>query len=134
MALGYSVPIRNGRLNVVRDALDAGGGQAQLKIISGTRPATGQTFAGTILADLAFSRPSAANATNAVLGFNPIAPDSAANATNTATWARCLDSLSTFCIDGSVGVASADFIFPSVNFQQGTEVSVPTAAITAGNA
>jgi hypothetical protein len=134
MALRYSVAIRNSRLNVVRDALDAGAGVAKLKIISGAQPSTGAAYGGTIIGDLTFTKPSASNAAAGVLTFSPIASDTAANASLTGTWARAMDSADTHCFDGTVGTSGADFIFPSVAFTAGTEIAVPTAAITAGNA
>lgn len=134
MALGYSLAIRNARLLAVKAAIDVGAA-GKLRIYSGTRPATGAAITSQVLlAELTFSDPCAPDPTTGVLVFSAITPDSAANATGVATWARVLSSTDVFCIDGSVGVSGADFNFPSVNFEINTEVSVPTAQITAGNA
>lgn len=133
MALGYSTAIRNSRLNVIRDAIDAGSGAGKLQIYDGTRPATGGTGT-TLLAELTMSDPCAPNASNGVLTFNAITADSSANATGTATWGRFVDSAGTFVADFSVGTSGADLNVNTVNVVANAEFSVSSASITAGSA
>lgn len=134
MALGYVVAVRNSRLNVVRDALDAGAGAGLLRIYDSSRPATGGT-ATTLLAELTFSDPSAANASGGVLTFNAITADSSANATGTATWWRGVDSTGAAVVDGNCGTSGSDMNLNSTSISSGVQVSATgTNTITAGNA
>lgn len=134
MALGYVAAVRNSRLNVVRDALDAGAGAGLLRIYDGTRPATGGT-ATTLLAELTFSDPSAGNASGGVLTFNAITADTSANATGTATWWRGVDSTGAAVVDGNCGTSGSDMNLNSTSISSGVQVSATgTNTITAGNA
>ncbi len=133
MATGLATAIRNSRLNVIRDALDAGAGAALFRVYDGTRPATGGT-ATTLLAELTCSDPSAPNASSAVLTFNSITADPSANATGTATWGRLVDSTGAFVGDFSVGTSGADFNLNTTSIVSGATVSCTSATITEGNA
>jgi hypothetical protein len=86
--------VRNSMLNVIRNAIDAGGGAGTLKIYGDTQPTNGDTAIGsqTLLATLTFSDPSASDASGGVLTFSVITEDSAADATEQANWARIEDS------------------------------------------
>ena len=137
MAIGLATSVRNSRLNVVRDAIDAGGAAGSIKFYAGTRPATGGALSGnTLLATLAFSYPSAANAASGVLTFSAITDDTSADADGTALWARIADSNGTFVADVSVGEAGsgADIIVNTANFVTGGVVTVTSAQITEGAA
>lgn len=133
MAMGLATAIRNSRLNVIRDAVDAGAGAGLFRVYDGSRPATGGT-ATTLLAELTFSDPSASNASSGVLTFNAITADASANATGTASWGRMVDSTGAFVGDFSVGTSAADFILNTVSITSGVQVSCSSATITEGNA
>lgn len=134
MALGYVVGVRNTRLNAVRDAIDAGAGAGLLRIYDGTRPATGGT-ATTLLAELTFSDPCAANASGGVLTFNAITADASANATGTASWWRGVDSTGAAVVDGNCGTSGSDMNLNSLSISSGVQVSATgTNTITGGNA
>lgn len=132
MAVGLATAVRNSRLNAIRDAVDAGVSTGKLRIYDGTRPATGGTVT-TLLAELAFTDPSAPNAAGGVLTFSAIASDVSADATGTATWARIVDSAGTFVLDCSVGTSGADINLNTTAIQIGALVQVTSATITEGN-
>ena len=133
MTLGIATATRNSRLNAIRDAMDAGAGPALLRIYDGTRPATGGA-ATTLLAELTFSDPSAANAASGQLTFSAITADASANATGTATWCRVVDSTGAFVMDGSVGTSGADYNLNTTSITAGVQVSCTSAVLTEGNA
>lgn len=132
MTVGLTSTSRNSRLNVVRDALDAGGAAGFFRVYDGTRPATGGT-ATTLLAELTMSYPSAANASSGVLTFNSITADASANASGTATWGRLVTSAGAFVADFSVGTSGADFNLNTVTITAGVQVSCTSASLTEGN-
>jgi len=108
-------------LNVIRDALDAGGVAGYLRVYDGTRPATGGTPTS-LLAELRFGYPSTPPASGGILTFNPITKDSSANADGIATWCRAVDGTGTFCFDGNVGLSDADYVLDTVDIETGMEV------------
>lgn len=130
--MGITAVTRSAMLNVVRDAIDAGGAGGSLKIYDGTRPATGGT-ATTLLATLTFSYPSAPNASSGVLTFSAIT-DGTAGASSTATWARLASSSGSFVADCNVGTSSADIILATTTITLGVTVHISSATLTAGNA
>jgi len=136
MALGLATALRNARLNLIRDAIDAGSGPGTLKIYTGTRPATGGALSGnTLLGTLTFSDPGAPNAADGVLTFSAITQDEAADASGTATWARVEDSDGTFVLDLSVGAtgSGADIELNTVSIVAGGPISITSATLTEGN-
>ena len=132
MSLGYDVAIRNGRLNLTRDAIDAGVGAGLLRIYDGARPATGGA-ATTLLAELTMSDPSFPAAAAGVQTASAITSDPSANATGTATWFRLVDSTGTFVYDGDVGTSGADLNLNSVGITVGIAVAITSLVNTAGN-
>lgn len=133
MAFGYVLALRNARLNLTRDYIDAGTGPGKLRIYDGTRPATGGTVT-TLLAELICSDPCAPAASAGVLTFSAITQDSSANATGTATWGRFVDSADTFVADCAVGLSGSDVNLNTTSIVAGAVVQVTSATITAGNA
>lgn len=133
MALGINVTLRNARLNVLRDAIDAGVGPGVVKIYSGTRPATGGA-ATTLLGTVTCSDPCAPNAASGVLTFSAFTEDSSADADGTATWARAEDSAGTFVADMSVGTSGTDLIMNTVTIVTGGPIRIDSGTITEGNA
>lgn len=132
MAMGLATAVRNSRLNVIRDAIDAGAGAGLLRVYDGTRPATGGT-ATTLLAELTFSDPCSAGASGGQLTFSAITADASANATGTATWGRMVDSTGAFVGDFSAGTSGADFNLNTTSITSGVQVSCTSAVITEGN-
>lgn len=132
MALGFSATLRNNRLDEIAALLDAGAGQAKIKIYDGTRPATGGT-ATTLLATLLCTDPVAPAASGGVLTFSSITSDTNVDATSTATWFRMTDSVDTFVLDGDVGTSGSDINFDSVSFVAGGTAAISSLTFTDGN-
>lgn len=133
MTVGLVTATRNSRLNVIRDAIDAGAGAGLARIYDGTRPATGGA-ATTLLATLTCTDPSAPNASSGVLTFSAISPDTSADATSTATWGRFVDSTGAVVADFSVGTSGQDLNLNTVSIVTGVQVSCSSATLTEGNA
>lgn len=134
MAIGCLTALRNNMLDEITALMDAGAGQAKLRIYDGTQPATGGT-ATTLLAELLFTDPVASAASGGVLTFSAISDDTSANATSTATWFRVVDSNDVFVFDGTVTATSGggDIELDSTSITTGQTVSVTSFTITDGN-
>ena len=133
MALAFPVAIRNGWLNNILAALDAGAGAALIRIYDGVRPATGGAPT-LLLAELTCTDPAAPAAASGVLTFSPITQDASANNTGTATWFRMVDSAAAFVLDGNVGTSGSDLNLTTTSIVVTQPVSITSATITAPNA
>lgn len=102
MTMGVLESIRNGWLNDIRDAIDAGAGQGKLKMMTDPRPETGGAETA-VVATPFFSATSAPDASSGVLTFNSFTDDTGIPADGTTTWARATDSDDAFVADLSVG-------------------------------
>lgn len=123
----------NATRNLMADGVDGEFNTGYLRIYDGTRPATPATAVTTqvLLAELRFANPAAASVTNGVITFDTISPDTSANATGTATWARCLKSDGTTALcDLNVGTSDANIIVTTTAISAGVQVSVTSATIT----
>jgi len=130
MALGYNATLRNNQLDEITALA---GASADLKIYSGTRPATGGAET-TILAELVCNATFAPAATGGVLTLNAITGDTSANATGTATWFRLESSVATHVFDGDVGTSGSDMNLNSVSIVAAGTVDITSFTVTAGNA
>jgi len=136
MTIGISTAMRNSRLQLILDAMDAGGGAATLKFYTGPRPATGAAITTeTLLATLTCSDP-VGTITTGVLTFDAVTEDSSADDTGTVAWARVDDSTTTFVCDLSVTVIAGggDIEINTTGIVAGSPVSIVSAVITEGNA
>jgi len=131
-ALAFPAAIRNGWLDDINAALNAGAGAALIRIYDGTRPATGGA-ATTLLAELTCSDPAAGAPAAGVLTFSAITQDASANATGTATWFRMVDSTAGFVMDGNVGTSGSDLNLTTTSIVATQPVSISSATITAPN-
>lgn len=123
--------LRSDAANKVRDKVDAGGAAGSLEIRSGTQPASANDLVtGTLLAVLTFSYPSAPNAVNGVLTFDPLTQDSAADATGTATWARAKDSAGNTAFDCDVHTSSATLNLNTNEIVEGGPLEVTSFTVT----
>ena len=123
----------NVAVNAEGDAVGPLLNNGYLRIYDGTQPATADTAGGAqvLLAELRFNATAFGAASAGVITANAITQDSAANATGTATWYRCLKSDGTSAIaDGSVGTAGADCNLNSTAIQQNAAVSVTSFTLT----
>jgi hypothetical protein len=135
MALGYKVELRNARLDLIRDAIDADTDPGTITIYDGTRPATGASEGSAkTLSVGTFSQPSAPDAATGVLTFDEIVYTDGLD-DGTATWARIRDGSGAFIADASVGVtgSGADITINSVGIITDGPVTHVEAKITAGN-
>lgn len=135
MGFSLATALRTSRADLIRAAIDFGGGPGLLKIYDGVKPATGGAVTN-LLATLTFARP-CGEAAGGALTFFPIAEDVSADLTGTATWCRITDSAGGFVLDGNVGVTGSGAFFEmnTVGIVAGGPVSAGTTRlITEGNA
>lgn len=128
MAIKTSIVGRNAEL----DAFGALFNSGYLRIYSGTQPATPETAAsGTLLAELRFDAAAFGAAAAGVITAAAIVPDSSANASDTAGWARALKSDGvTALMDGDVSTSGAWINLNSVAISAGAAVSITSLTIT----
>lgn len=108
-------------------AIDQEFDNGYLRIYDGTRPAGPSTAitSQVLLAELRFAATAVSSESNGVLTFATITKDTSANATGTATWARCLKSDGTTAIaDIEVGTSGANLNLSTVSIVSGVEVDV----------
>lgn len=102
-----------------------------LRLYAGTQAADADTAltGQTLLAELRWNATAFQPAVDGVAAANPITPDNSANAADTATWFRALQSDGTTVVfDGSVGTSGADLNMNSVAISAGAAVSVTSYA------
>lgn len=138
MTIGLDATIRNNRLTVIKDAVDAGSGAGKFLFYDSPRPDTGAAITTqTLLASIALNDP-CGTVSAGVLTFDvdPVPSDSSANDTGDAVWARIVTSADAFVADLSVGTtgSGADIIMNTVGIIAGLPVSIVSASITEGNA
>lgn len=135
MALGVKAEIRNGWIDALITAINAGSGAGKIKIYDGTRPATGGT-ATNLLATLTFSDPAAGSASGGSVTLSSITEDADADASGTATWARITDSDDNFVCDCSVTATGGggDITLNATGITAGGIVRITSGTLTAGNA
>jgi hypothetical protein len=126
-----SLAQRNAHLDALAAAIDAGTA-GTIKIYSGTQAATADTAIGAqvLLATLTFTDPCAPSASGGVLTFSAITQDTAADATNTATWARIATSAGTTIFDCDVGTSGATINFTTVAFVTGAAIQMTSFTLT----
>lgn len=136
MAIGLDSTLRDSRLTLIKDAIDAGSGAGKLLLYTATRPATGAAITTqTLLASITLNDPCGTVSSGVLtLDVDPIPTDSSADATGTAAWARLVTSADAFVADLSVGTSAADVIMNTVSVVIATPVTITSATITEGNA
>lgn len=126
--------LRDSRMNLIRDAIDAGSGAGTIKIYTGTQPANANAAlsGNTLLATLTCSDPCAPSASAGVLTFSAITEDSVADATGTATWARIADSAGNTVLDVDVGEtgSGASLIINNASVSAGGPVRMSSLTLT----
>ncbi len=133
MALAFKESLRHSMLDEITALIDADAADGELRILDGSRPATGGAQT-TLLSTLDLGYVFAAGASGGDLTANAISDDTSAAATGTATWFRITDSSGDFIMDGDVGTSGSDLNLNSVAITIGGTVSVTSFVITAGNA
>jgi hypothetical protein len=125
--------LANAQASRAADAVCARLNNGYLRIYDGTQPTDADTAVGAqvLLAELRYGATAYGAAVNGVATANAITPDSSANATGTATWARHLESDgATVVFDGSVGTSGANLNMNSVAISSGAAVSVSAYTYT----
>ena len=136
MALGFSSTLRQNMLDEITALIDADAGAGEIRVYSGTRPATGGALSGnTLLATLVFSTTSFPAASSNAITSSAITDESSATA-GTASWFRVVDNSGDFVMDGDVGTSGSDLNLNTVTIGAGVTVSVSLGGfvINAGNA
>jgi hypothetical protein len=130
MPLRVAIATRNAELDALSTLLDNG----YLRIYTGAQPATPETaVSGTLLAELRFNADAFPAASGGVLTANAITPDTVADNTGTAGYARALKSDgSTAVLDTSVTVTGGGgpLELDSVAIQSGADVVVDSFTLT----
>lgn len=130
-----AIAVRRAMGDAATALVDAGGGPGRLDIHAGPRPAgPDATLAGqTLLARLALGTPAflPTDAAGVALA-NPVAADSAADATGTASFFRITDAAGNTLFEGDVSAngGGGDLQLNAVAIQAGVEVAVSSLAIT----
>lgn len=138
MTIGLASALRDSRLTLIKDAIDAGSGPGKCLFYTTDRPATGAAITTqTLLSSITLNDP-CGTVSAGVLTFDvdPVPTDSSADDTGDAVWARIVTSADAFVADLSVGTTSsgADIIMNTVSIVSGLTVSIVSASITEGNA
>lgn len=135
MALQYSVPVRNARLDAVESTI---GTSAVLKIRSGAAPASCATAdAGTVLASCNLPSDWMAAASGGTKAKSGTWEDTSADNTGTAAHFRLYASDGTTChAQGTVTATGGggDLTVDNVSFASGQAFSITGFVLTAGNA
>lgn len=123
MAVTYNNDVKDDRLQVVVDAIDAGAGAGTLEI--------GTSGMGSVLAILTLADPCGTVASQVLtFDFDPDISDTSANATGTAAAARIKDSNGTVIVSGlTVGTSGTDIVLDSVSITSGQTVTLTSGVI-----
>jgi hypothetical protein len=106
MTLYFSQAVLTDRLEALTRALDAGTSAAKINIYSGPRPAPGASITSqTLLASVAFQKPSSGGVVNNVLTLKYVAGAVLAVGTGVAVWARFVSGANTYVADMDVSPA-----------------------------
>lgn len=133
MQMNVSEAIATAWITTLKNALDAGSGPATIEIYTGTMPASVATAVTTQvkLGTLTCSYP-CGTISGGTLTFSAIAPDGAADAAGTATWARFKGSTGAAVCDmdvtvvGGGGALQANTVLIALN----GPISLPSLTIT----
>lgn len=130
--LRFTAAVRNGMLDNMRTAQDAGAGASICEIYSGTQPANADASlsGNTLLATLTFTDPAAGSASSGTLTYSSITEDSSADATGTATFARVKTSAGTVIYDCDVGTSGATINLNTTSIVAGGPVRITSASIS----
>lgn len=126
---------RNAACDAVVDLLDAGDSAAQLRIYSGTAPASANAAlsGNTLLAQLTMSDPAYGAASSGVATAAAITSDTSADATGTATFFRqgsVNSGTFTAVLQGEVGTSGSDLNLNSTSITAGGTVAVSAFTYT----
>jgi len=134
MGMGLNDTIRQGRGQVILNAIDAGSGPGTLKLYTAPQPAKGAAITSqTRLGLLTFADPCGSNtAGTSTLTLNG---DPLADADGDVAWGRIEDSAGNFVADLSATLlaGAGPIRMPSLTVYAGGPINVVTVTITEGN-
>lgn len=120
--MNYATTVKNSRLQVVADAVDAGAGPGVLEI--------GTSSMGTVLFSISLADP-CGTVSAGVLTFTTPRTDASADATGTAAEAQIRDSDSNVIVSGlTVGLAATDVVISALSISMGQAITLSSATIT----
>lgn len=120
----------NAGCDAIVDLLD--GGSIKIYSVGSGVPATVDTAISdqVLLAQLTFGTPAFGDAAAGVATANAITPDSAANATGTASFFRCCIAAGTAVLQGLCGTSGSDLNLNTLSIVQNAAVSVTAFTVT----
>ena len=125
MSVNYSSTVKDARLQVVADAIDAGSGDGVMVI--GTSALSGATG---VLATVALDKP-CASVSGGVLTLSGLPNSATASADGTAAKAELRDSAGTVIVSGlTVGTSGADITINATAISSGQTVEIDSGTIT----
>lgn len=134
MTMGYSVTVRNARLDVVESTIGTG---PLMRILSGSMPATcATTQTGTLISTITLPTDWMAAASSGAKAMSGTWSQPTAAATGTAGYFRILDSTGTTChIQGTITATGGggDMTVDNTSFTAGQSFTVTSFTLTAGN-
>ena len=124
---------RNGAIDSVVDALDAGTGPGKIRLYSGSKPAGPDTAitSQVLLAEFTLNDPAFGNGSNGVapLDIDPVITTSGL-AAGTAAWFRALDSDNVAHVDGTAGTSATDLILNTTTVSVGLTLTLTSGTLT----
>lgn len=135
MAIQFSIPVRNARLDGIATAI---GSSAKLIIYTGTQPANcSEAATGTVLATLSLPSSWMLAASSGSKSKTGTWSDTSADASGTAGYFRIYDSLLTTCgMQGSITATggAGDMTIDNISIVAGQTVTISSFVLTDGNA
>lgn len=135
MAIQFSTPIRNARLDAIATVI---GASAVLIIYTGAQPAScSEAPTGTVLATLSLPSSWMLAATSGSKSKTGTWSDTSADASGTAGYFRVYDSLLTTCgLQGSITITggAGDMTIDNIDIVSGQTVTITSFVLTDGNA
>lgn len=120
MAVNYNSTVKNSRLTVVKDAIDAGSAGGTLEIL---------TSGDALLASVTLDDPCGSVAAGVLTFTTP--RSNTASGSGTAAKAQIKDSNGTVVVSGlTVGTSAADVIVGTTTIASGNTISITSATIT----
>jgi len=137
MPTKFSTALRTARATAIASKLDAGTTPAVIEFYTASQPTTGGAAITTqVLIGTCIMSANSGTVANGILTFNPIADDTAADASGIIAWARLSDGDGNFVMDIECGLtgSGAGIIVNQLSVQAGGLIKVVSGVITEGNA
>lgn len=125
MATRLPTGVRNAMVDAAVDLADAGAGAGEVRVYTGTQPASANNAAsGTLLVTFTLSDPAFGAAASGSASGASMPKSATAAATGTAGWARVVDSNGNAVYDGSVATSGGDFTIDNTSITSGQTVNL----------